>query len=59
MKRFFERHLDDVLIVSGAGLVVYGTWLLSEVGALFVAGAFLIGFGVLIGLGAGRGGGSQ
>jgi hypothetical protein len=51
MKKFFERHLDDVLILAGTGLVVYATFLLSAVAALFVAGIALIVFGVLVGLG--------
>lgn len=59
MKIFLQRHLDDVLITAGAGLVVYGTYLLSTVAALFVAGVFLIAFGVLAGLGAGRKGGEN
>jgi len=58
MRRFLERHLDDVLVISGAGLVVYGAFLLSVVAAVFVAGGFLIAFGVLVGMGAGRGGSS-
>jgi uncharacterized membrane protein len=54
MRQFLSRHLDDVLTVGGAGLIVYGAYLLSFVAAVFTAGAFLIAFGVLIGLGSGR-----
>jgi hypothetical protein len=57
MKQFLEKHLDDILITAGASLVVYGAYLLSFVAAVFTAGGFLIVFGVLIGLGAGRKGG--
>ena len=51
MKTFLRKHLDDVLILAGAGLVVYATWVLSWVAALYVAGALLIAAGVLIGIG--------
>jgi uncharacterized membrane protein len=59
MRRFISRHLDDVLIVSGAGLIVFGAYLLSVVAAVFTAGAFMIVFGVLIGLGSARKGDQQ
>jgi hypothetical protein len=54
MKPFFRKYLDDVLITTGAGLIVYGAYLLSFVAAVFTAGGFLILFGVLIGFGIGR-----
>jgi hypothetical protein len=50
-KFYLQRHLDDLLVLSGAGLIVYATSLLSAIAALYVAGAVLIVFGVLIGLG--------
>lgn len=60
MKNFLQKNLDDMLIMTGAGLVVYGAYLLSPVAAVFTAGVFLIIFGVLVGLGTGRkGGGNQ
>lgn len=50
-KVFLQKHLDDLLILSGCGLVLYATSLLSAIAAFFVAGAMLIAFGVLVGLG--------
>ncbi|MBI4928322.1 MAG: hypothetical protein HY835_11190 [Anaerolineae bacterium] len=54
MKTFLRKHLDDVLTVSGAGLVIGATAALSVVAAVYVAGAFLILAGVLIGIGNAR-----
>lgn len=51
MTEFIARHLDDIFIAAGSGLIVYGAYLLSVVAALFVSGLILIAFGVLIGLG--------
>lgn len=51
MKRFLSNHLDDLLLVAGAALIVAGASILSMVAALFTAGVFLIAFGILIGLG--------
>lgn len=53
-KRFFERHADDILILTGAGLVIYATLQLSWIAALYVTGAFCIVGGVLVGLGGKR-----
>jgi hypothetical protein len=52
MKRFIERHADDVLILAGAGCVVYGAalrWGLD--GALFMGGGLLIAAGIAVGMG--------
>jgi hypothetical protein len=46
-----RRHADDLLIVSGAALIVYATSLLSMIAAMYAAGALLIIFGVLVGMG--------
>jgi hypothetical protein len=47
---FLQKHLDDILFVSGAGVVVYATWLLSVVAALYVLGGLLIVGSVLVGV---------
>ncbi len=51
MKTFLQKHLSDSLILTGSGLVVYATWLLSCVAAIYVAGGILIVLGVLIAIG--------
>lgn len=51
MKTFLNKHLSDILIVAGSGLVVYATWILSWLAAIYTAGGILIVLGVLIGLG--------
>lgn len=47
-----KRYLDDILIILGAGLITLGAWFVLPVSALFVAGAFLIAFGLMIGYGS-------
>jgi len=54
LKTFLRKHLSDILIITGGGLVVYATWLLSWIAAIYAAGAILIVLGVLIGLGEGK-----
>lgn len=51
MKIFLKNHLSDALILAGCGLVIYATWMLSLIAALFVTGGILIALGVLIGIG--------
>ncbi len=51
MKNFWQKHLSDVLLVAGSGLIIYATWLLSWIAALYVAGGILITLGILIGIG--------
>ena len=41
------------MILAGCGLVIYATWLLSWIAAIYVAGGILIVFGILIGIGNG------
>lgn len=50
MTAFLRKHLDDILILGGCGLVVYATWLLSWIAAIYVAGVILIVLGVLVGM---------
>jgi hypothetical protein len=54
MKTFLQKHLDDLLILAGCGLIVYTTALLSVIAAMYTAGGMLIALGVLIGLGGKR-----
>jgi hypothetical protein len=54
MKKILSNHLDDCMIALGAGLAVFVTSQLSLIAAGYVASAFLIGIGVLIGIGRGR-----
>lgn len=54
MKPFLQKHLSDILIVTGSGLVVYATWVLWWIAAVYLAGGILVALGVLIGMGEGR-----
>ena len=54
MKTFLQKHLDDVLIVGGCGLLVVATALVSLIGAMYMAGGLMIILGVLVGMGNGR-----
>lgn len=46
-----RKYLDDILLLAGAGLILAATAQLSLVAMLFVAGAFCIIAGVLVGAG--------
>jgi hypothetical protein len=51
LKRFIQfvaTILDDLLFLAGGGLIVYATYLLSLVAALYVAGGLCILVGVLV-----------
>ena len=54
MKTFLQKHLDDVLIINGATLIVATTAALNVYVALYMAGICMVVFGVLIGMGQGR-----
>jgi hypothetical protein len=45
------KYLDDLLVVAGCGLVVYATYLLSGIAALYVGGFSLIALGIIVGRG--------
>lgn len=47
------KHLDDILIVTGAALIVYGVSLFSVPGAFILAGVECIAGGYLIGVAGG------
>jgi uncharacterized membrane protein HdeD (DUF308 family) len=46
-----RKYLDDLLLGLGAGLILVATAQLSVVAMLYVAGAFCIIAGVLVGAG--------
>jgi uncharacterized membrane protein HdeD (DUF308 family) len=46
-----RKYLDDILLGLGAGLILMATAQLSLVAMLYVAGAFCIIAGVLVGAG--------
>lgn len=46
-----KKYLDDILYVCGCGLIIYATYLLSFIAALYVGGGLLIVAGVLVSLG--------
>jgi hypothetical protein len=48
---FFSNHFDDLLITGGSGLIIYATYRLSVIAAMYLAGIILIVVGVFIGLG--------
>lgn len=52
--RLLKSCLDDVFLLIGCLLILAGTYILSPVAVLFVAGGMCIAAGVLIGLGNGR-----
>lgn len=51
MNAFLLKHLSDILILIGCGLLIYATWILSWVAAIYVGGGILIVLGILIGIG--------
>jgi hypothetical protein len=52
MRTFLQKHLDDVLILSGAAAIAAGfTLWLGLAAGLISGGVELIALGVLIGLG--------
>jgi len=51
LKTFLQKHLSDCLILAGGGLIVYATWLVSWIAAIYAAGVIAIILGVLVGIG--------
>lgn len=51
---FLQKHFDDLLFLAGSGLIVYATWLLSLVAALYVAGGLCILGSLLVGVSRSR-----
>ena len=45
----FVRFLDDILVLAGCGLVLYGCWVNWPVSVPFVAGALCVAWGLMIG----------
>ncbi len=54
LRAFLQKHLDDMLLAGGAGLIVYATAQINTIAAFYVTGALLMTAGVLIGIGNGR-----
>lgn len=56
-----KDFISDGLIALGAAAICAGLWLVSPVAGIIAGGAFLIGFGLLIGAGAAndKGGGGD
>ncbi len=53
MTAFLSKHLDDILMLIGCGLVLYGTWQVLPVATWFVGGGMCLIAGVLVGMGQG------
>ena len=53
MRTFLRKYLSDWLIFTGCGLVIYATWLVNWIAAIYLIGIILIILGVLIGIGDG------
>ena len=51
MQNWLKSHLDDLLLFSGEGVIIYATWLINPIAALYVGGFFLMATGVMVGLG--------
>ena len=49
MRKLIREYLDDALVLAGCGCVLFGLSLWSTVLTWVVAGAMLIGIGVLVG----------
>lgn len=45
------KHIDDLLIFLGLAAIIYATYQLSWIAAVYLAGVSLIILGVLIGIG--------
>jgi len=43
------KYLDDVLVVLGAGLIVFGVSQINQTAAIILAGVFCMAGGVVIG----------
>ena len=54
MKTFLQKHSDDLFLGTGGALIVFATYQLSWIAALYVAGGLLMSIGILTGIGNGR-----
>lgn len=48
------KYLDDLLVLIGCGMILYGTYRVWPEATWFMGGVMLIGLGVLVGIGRGR-----
>ncbi|ERN54320.1 hypothetical protein [Alkalihalophilus marmarensis] len=44
--KILQNYIEDVLIILGMLLIVFATYLLSYVAAIYVLGAFLFALGI-------------
>ncbi len=51
LPRLASAIADDLLVLGGCGLILYGTYLVYPIAAWFVGGVMCIALGVLIGAG--------
>lgn len=54
VKTFLQKHSDDLFLGTGGALIVFATYQLSWVAALYVAGGLLMILGIVLGIGNGR-----
>ena len=55
MKTFLQKHLDDVLIVSGSGVIVLALAMyVGALAAMVTGGIILVAMGVAVGIGNAR-----
>jgi hypothetical protein len=51
LRRWFRQQQDDLWILAGCALILFGTWQTAPWSTLFVAGAMCWGMALLISLG--------
>ncbi len=51
MKKALQRHLDDLMVLAGCGLILYGTYQVNPLAVWFVGGGMLIAGGIAVGIG--------
>jgi hypothetical protein len=54
MKPFLQKHSDDLFLGAGGALIVFATYELNWIAALYVAGGLLMAAGIAMGIGSGR-----
>jgi len=53
------KYLDDLLMVAGCALILFGTWKVSPLAVWFVAGGMCVLAGIVVAIGKTRLGGSD
>ncbi len=54
VNRWFSKRQEDLFVLAGCALVLFGTWQVLPAAVPFVAGAMCIGWSVVLSIG-GRG----